>query len=120
MSLRRAFCGQSDRQNERSGEGCPRATATGDDPEFRREINFPAGEDFTLTADLIREELHANGPRRLVEAHAEKPTTTGYPTEASCWPCYASLNWQIHMVPSQIRVRGTGQQIDELARAVNK
>jgi len=75
MSLRRAFRGQSVRQNERSGEGCPRATATRDAPEFRREINFPVGpvgEDFTLTADPIREELHGNGARRLVEALRRK------------------------------------------------
>ena len=41
------------------------------------EIIFAVGEDFTLTADQIlelleREELHAEGVRRLVEAQAEK------------------------------------------------
>lgn len=40
------------------------------------EIIFAVGEDFTLTADQIlelleREELHAEGVRLLVEAHAE-------------------------------------------------
>ena len=41
------------------------------------EIVFLVGEDFTLTADQVlelleREELHAEGVRRLVEAQAEK------------------------------------------------
>jgi hypothetical protein len=42
------------------------------------EIIFVVGEDFTLTADQIlelleREELHAEGVRRLVAAQTEKP-----------------------------------------------
>jgi hypothetical protein len=42
------------------------------------EIIFVVGEDFTLTADqllelLEREELHAEGVRRLVAAQTEKP-----------------------------------------------
>ena len=41
------------------------------------EMIFAVGEDFTLTAEQIlelleREELHAEGVRRLVEAQAEK------------------------------------------------
>ena len=42
------------------------------------EIIFAVGEDFTLTADQIlelleRQELHAEGVRRLAAAQAEKP-----------------------------------------------
>ena len=42
------------------------------------EIIFAVGEDFTLTADqllelLEREELYAEGVRRLAAAQAEKP-----------------------------------------------
>ena len=45
------------------------------------EIIFAAGEDFTLTADqlrdlLERDELHAEGVRTLVEARAEKQSRT--------------------------------------------
>jgi len=45
------------------------------------EIIFAVGKDFTLTADQIlglleRDELHAEGVRKLVEAQAEKQLRT--------------------------------------------
>ena len=47
------------------------------------EIIFAVGEDFTLTADQIlellkREELHAEGVRRLVEEQAESQRRLAY------------------------------------------